>query len=53
MERQVTALKQFCNSHKRAVWIDTGKSIEESSNKALEAIIKMMAKRFESVKLSK
>lgn len=52
VERQVTALKKFCSSHKRAVWIDTGKNIDESSNDALEAIIEMMAKRFESVKLT-
>ncbi|SNR36973.1 nucleoside/nucleotide kinase family protein [Lutibacter flavus] len=53
VERQVAALKKFCNAHKRAVWIDTGKSIEASSNDALNAIIEKMAKRFESVKLSK
>lgn len=52
VERQVAALKRFCNSHKRAVWIDTGNSIEKSSTDALEAIIKVMAKRFETVKLS-
>ena len=51
VERQVAALKRFSNSHKNAVWIDTEKSINDSSNDALEAIIKMMAKRFESVKL--
>ena len=50
--RQVKALKKFCNSHKRAVWVDTGKSIEDSSNDALGAILKVMAKRFESIKLS-
>jgi hypothetical protein len=53
VERQVAELRRFCNSHKRAVWIDTGKSIEQSSNDALEAILKVMAKRFESIKLTK
>ncbi len=52
VERQVAELKRFCNSHKRVVWIDTGNSIEKSSTDALEAIIKVMAKRFEWVKLT-
>lgn len=52
VERQVVALKKFCKNNKRAVWIDTGKSEDESSKDALEAIIKVMAKRFQSVKLS-
>jgi len=52
VERQVAELKSFCSSHKRAVWIDTGNSIEKSSTDALKAIIKVMAKRFESVKLN-
>ena len=52
VERQVIALKLFCQSHKKAVWVDTGKSIDKSSNEALNAIIKVMGKRFESVKLS-
>lgn len=52
VERQVAELKRFCSSHNRAVWIDTGKSIDESSNDAMEAILKVMTKRFESVKLT-
>lgn len=51
VERQVHALKQFCQNHKRAFWIDTGKSIEESSKDALEHIITVMGNRFENVKL--
>ncbi len=51
IDRQITALKKFCTRHKRAVWIDTGKSIEESSKDALKEIMKMMAKRFEYLKL--
>ena len=52
VERQVNALKLFCQSHKKAVWVDTGKSVDKSSNEALNTIIKVMGKRFESVKLS-
>lgn len=52
VKRQVAELKRFSNSNKRAVWIDTGKSIDESSNDALEAILEVMAKRFETVKLT-
>jgi thymidylate kinase len=51
VERQVRELKSFCDSHKRAVWIDTGKSIDESSQDALKAILGMMSKRFEKVKI--
>lgn len=47
VERQVLELRAFCDSHKKAVWIDTGKNIETSSNDALEIIIEMMSKRFE------
>lgn len=52
VKRQVSELKTFCSANKSAVWIDTGKSIEKSSCEAMEAIIKMMAKRFENIKLS-
>jgi len=51
VERQVLELRTFCDFHKNAVWIDTGKSIDESSNDTLDAIIVMMAQRFESFKL--
>lgn len=51
VHRQVTDLKFFCNSHKHAVWIDTGTSIEVSSDNALKAIRDIMGKRFESIKL--
>lgn len=52
IERQINALRKFCNNHKRSVWIDTGKSIEESADYALKAVIAVMARRFESVKLT-
>ncbi len=51
IDRQITALKKFCSRHKRAVWIDTGKSIEDSSRDALKEITKMMAIRFKYLKL--
>ena len=47
VERQVTELKRFCEKNRRAVWIDTGCSIEESVDKALDAITARMAARYE------
>jgi len=46
-KRQIKALRQFCDKNKRAVWIDTGCSIEDSVNQALEAITTRMAARYE------
>jgi len=46
VERQVLELKKFCDSHNRAVWIDTGKDINSSCYDALDIIINMMSKRF-------
>jgi thymidylate kinase len=46
-KRQVKELKAFCKNNKKAVWIDTGCSIEESVDKALEAITSRMASRYE------
>lgn len=46
VERQLNALRVFCKNHKRAVWVDTGKSIEESSYDTINAISGMMTKRF-------
>lgn len=51
VERQVVALKEFCDKNKRAIWVDTGKSIQESSNDTLSAIIDYMHNRFKNVKL--
>jgi len=47
VRRQVEALRQFCDSNERAVWIDTGCSIDESVDQALEAIVSRMAARYE------
>lgn len=52
VERQVKALKKFSDKHKRAFWVDTGTTIEESRDAALHHIVKVMAKRFEHVKLA-
>jgi hypothetical protein len=46
-KRQIEVLRQFCDKNKRAVWIDTGCSVEESVNQALEAITTRMAARYE------
>ena len=48
VKRQVAALKKFCEDNKRAVWIDTTKSIDESADAALTAILEHMARRSES-----
>lgn len=53
VERQVLGLKKFCDSNRRAVWIDTGKDIDISSYDALDVIITMMSKRFGSLNNSK
>lgn len=47
VQRQVADLENFCKKSKRAVWIDTGCSIDESVNLALETITSKMAVRYE------
>jgi hypothetical protein len=47
VRRQVVALKKFCDGNRRAVWIDTTKSIEESYDAAMSAIEEKMRKRYE------
>ena len=46
VRRQVAALKKFCYGNRRAVWIDTTLSVDESKNAALKAITESMAKRY-------
>jgi len=46
VKRQLKELQSFCRSNKHAVWIDTGCSVEESVNKALETITSKMAARY-------
>lgn len=47
VKRQVFELRHFCEKSKRALWIDTGCSIKESVDQALDAIISRMAMRYE------
>lgn len=45
VQRQVKVLKEFSLKHKRAVWVDTGGTIEQSVKDTLMAITEMMTKR--------
>jgi thymidylate kinase len=49
--RQTKVLKEFCNSNKKAVWIDTTTTPQESIDAAMVAIQKMMEKRYSKTKL--
>ena len=49
--RQTEALSDFCNNRKKAVWVDTTTTPQESIDCALEAIKKMMESRFSNIKL--
>lgn len=49
--RQTNVLKSFCNSNKKAVWIDTTTTPQESIDAAMIAIQKMMEKRYSTTKL--
>ena len=40
VERQIAALKSFCNSHSNAVWVDTTTSVAESVASVIEAMKK-------------
>lgn len=44
--RQTKILKDFARTHKKAVWVDTTVAPEESVKAVMEAIVKMMSKRF-------
>ena len=44
--KQVNKLKDFSNNEKKAIWIDTGKSLDESVNETLETIKSKMASRY-------
>lgn len=52
VKRQVEDLRKFCEGHKRAVWVDTGQYIEESTNEVMHTIINYMSHRFRNVQLS-
>ena len=47
VQRQVQALKKLCDVNRRAVWVDTGCTLDESKNKALVAILASMSSRYE------
>lgn len=49
--RQTKVLKEFCNSNKKAVWINTTTTPQESIDAAMIAIQKMMEKRYSKTKL--
>ena len=49
VKRQVMELSEFCNKHKRAVWVDTDNSVEQSVQNTMFAISKVMEKRFETM----
>ena len=46
VKRQVAALKKFCDGNRRAVWIDTTTSIEDSYDSAMSAIEGRMRTRY-------
>lgn len=50
VKRQVTALSIFCKSNKRAVWIDTGQSIDQTVSETMDAVYVLMSKRFEYIR---
>jgi len=50
VERQVAEIRIFCKKNPRAVWIDTGCSVEESVGQSLEAITSHMAARYKKPK---
>jgi len=43
---QVIKLKEFCDNEKRAMWIDTGKTLDDSVNETMDIIIKTMVLRY-------
>lgn len=51
VQRQVETLKAFAKKNKKAVWVDTGCSVEESVNQVMTAILNLMSKRFANTKL--
>lgn len=50
VRRQVETLKVFAKNNKKAVWIDTGCSVEESVHYTMKAILNMMGNRFGNIK---
>ena len=50
VKRQTQVLQKFCNSHEKAVWVDTTVAPEESIHNAMQAVQKMMSVRFKAIK---
>jgi thymidylate kinase len=48
IERQINELKLLSNKLKNAHWVDTGNSIEESTEEVFKLIIETMAKRYKN-----
>lgn len=49
VERQVNELKKFAKSHKKAVWVDTACSVNESVTQTMREILNMMSSRFSKI----
>ena len=48
-KNQVTHLRQFCRNTTRAIWIDTGRSVEDAADKTLTAIAVRMEARYHKI----
>ncbi|MCM8568756.1 hypothetical protein NE848_05165 [Gramella jeungdoensis] len=48
INRQLGILKEFCANNNKAVWIDTGSSIDMSARETLDHILEVMSKRFKT-----
>ena len=51
VKNQTAALHDFCNSHKKAFWVDTTEyDLETSTKIALKGLAERMGKRFKDIK---
>ena len=48
--RQTEVLRRFCDKRKKAVWVDTTLTPEESIQMAKQAIVEMLTPRFKNIK---
>jgi thymidylate kinase len=48
-KKQVANLRQFCSNTARAIWIDTGRPVEDAADKTLKAIAERMAGRYQKI----
>lgn len=49
VRRQVEDLRHFAFGNPRAIWVDTGCNLQESTRKVMNAILDMMSHRFQNV----